>query len=288
LKWRCPIPELPEVEAMAVYLDNRVSGMRISNVQVYRGRYLPEEQANDLEDRLIERVCRRGKYLIFKLDIGMLVCHNAMSGYWDLENDPWTFDYVEGKRTATEKDVRVDIRVYNDGPEFMRTLRRIRFHDSRLFGSLQYWPKAKEVSDVPAMKKLGPEAIATMMDTRGRELLTSDHLVVNCSKSKTTIKDVLIDQRIVSGIGNIYATEALWRAHMNPWMDAKDASEQQIGHLFTCIQNVLKRSIDTGINYKEFLKIYRKKLCERCSSKVEKANLSGRSTYFCRSCQSVS
>jgi formamidopyrimidine-DNA glycosylase len=279
------MPELPEVEAMASYLNSRVSGTRILKAQVHRGRYLPEEQTNDLEDHLIISVNRRGKYLIFQLDVGFLVCHNAMSGFWDLEEEPWTFDYVEGKRTATEKDVRVSIKICKNGSLALETS-RIRFHDSRLFGSLQYWSQAKTYRDVKPLRDLGPDAVLTsrQLANERHDLWTLSEFAGICAEESRSIKEVLMDQRVVAGIGNIYSTEALWQSKIDPRRSGSEISVDELARLHLAVVNILYRSINGGIDYKNFLRVYRQKKCE-CGQTILNEKICGRSTYFCENCQ---
>lgn len=266
---------------MAVYLHNRVTGMEIVSAIVHRGDYLSETQAEALVGRRIESVRRRGKYLLFRLDMGILICHNAMSGYWDLEHDPWTFDYVEGKRVATERDVRVSI-VVRDREKIWR----IRFHDSRLFGSLKYY---KRVDTATQLSGLGPEPVVTLrgIHNDAQSIWNILDWKASCTEDKRPVKEILMDQREVVGIGNIYATEALWRAGVNPWRPGNELVTEELVRVMDEAKVVLMKSIESGIDYKSILNVYRQKTCPKCFSSIEKEKLAGRSTYFCRKCQKV-
>lgn len=276
---------------MAEYLHARLvrGGFlhRIQDVEVLRGKYLPEEQSRDICGQLIRDLGRRGKYLIFYLERGLLLGHNAMSGFWDLAEDPWAFDYVEGKRFPTESDVRVNITLRPDVP-FFPQMKRLRFHDSRLFGSLQYWPDIKRIEDIPKIGKLGPEAIQTRHSSVVDVKWTSLDLHSSISKRPhKEIKEIMMDQHEVSGIGNIYATEALYRARVSPWKIGQDISDEDVWNILLEVQKVMTFSLGCNVRYREFLRCYRQEECDVCESSIEKAKLAGRSTYFCRKCQDV-
>ena len=283
------MPELPEVDAMAEYLSGRISSLVIDRVEVRRGKYLPDDQPNEITGQRIHWVARQGKYLIFGLDRGLMVGHNAMSGFWDLADEPWTFDYVEGRRTATEQDVRVEMDLLQVTPSGTGPVRKLRYHDSRLFGSLKYHGVPADchpwsVGRLDNLAKLGPDALWTphsMIDQQW----TADHLLESCRDNKREIKDILMDQREVAGIGNIYATEALWAAKMNPWTRGKDLQSNRVVHVWLAVREVMTKSIRSKIDYRGFLRCYRQKECSRCRQKIERKEIKGRTTYFCPKCQ---
>ena len=212
------MPELPEVDLMVSRLQKQV-GKRINEIQISRGKYLRETPRGPIplvSGQWINEIHRRGKFIIFHLTHGTLVCHNAMSGFWDTEDEPWTFDYVEGKRQATPRDVRVQMHLgthYTWSGVENRT--NLRFHDARLFGSLRYYDTL-DISKIPSLKDLGPEAITTEHSYLGAMKWNILDLVTVVVSNERPIKDILMNQKNVAGIGNIYATEALFRAGINP------------------------------------------------------------------------
>lgn len=274
------MPELPEVEMMAQFLSENIDKrvLPVQDVVVHRGKYLPGDEGRRLmeEGFGIFDVRRRGKYLLFRMAKGYLVCHNAMSGYWDFENISWTFDYVEGKREANERDVRVTLVTPNQ---------KIRFHDSRLFGSLRYYPDVKFAEEIPPLAKLGPEAtlIGEVIPTKA---WTAKSLLDWCEKRKEhEIKRLLMEQDVVAGLGNIYATEILWHCQIDPRRKAKDINEKQASRIVRTTESLLKHALDCEVKYDEYLQVYRRKMCRRCRGEISKVKLSGRSTYFCPNCQ---
>ena len=117
------MPEMPEVEVMTQNLQKFV-GKTIKEITIDKNkRYLGPDQIVKTLGQKINGVFRRGKFMVFMLEHGAILAHNAMSGYWDTVDTPWTFDYVEGKRVSKDSDVRAMF-LLEDG-------RVIRFHDAR-------------------------------------------------------------------------------------------------------------------------------------------------------------
>lgn len=225
----------------------------------------------------LQGVFRRGKFMVFMLEDRALLAHNAMSGYWDELDDPWTFDYVEGKRKPAETDVRAMIEL--EDPRSHKTF-ILQFHDSRKFGSL---------------KVLTPEELSKKLSTLGPDALPSKHLyepttVVDEERfdgtldSNRPVKDLLMDQSRIAGVGNIYAAEALWRAKMSPFTPGAALFTKERNELLGHIQCVLREALDRKLDYGS-LSIYRRKKCPRCDGDVACEKLKGRATYYCQRCQ---
>jgi formamidopyrimidine-DNA glycosylase len=271
------LPELPEVETMVQKLRKWLpEGSYISYASQCDPRYLKELGDLKSVDGKVRAVYRRGKFIIFDMDRGTLVCHNAMSGFWDVDYDPWTFDYVEGKRTSSEKDVRVELRVKHLGKDF-----KLRFHDARKFGSLRFsdW-------EFPMLDKLGPEAIetpCTLPNKLGKWNIID--LGIACD-SKRTIKEILMDQENVAGIGNIYANEALWYARVNPWTTGEKLVRDHdlLQKVHGSAVYVLQRALNFDLWYGA-LSVYRRKECKICGSGIIAEKIKGRGTYRCPRCQ---
>lgn len=280
------MPELPEVETMVAYLRERAIDGRIVDVRVKRnpgGRYLGDTSFTIpvLVSQTLHTVGRRGKYMIFHLSEGIMVCHNAMSGYWDIKGDEWCFDYVEGARTAKDSDVRVEIDVVCD-----KERKTIRFHDSRLFGSLKYYD-VRSIQEIPALKDLGPEALNTVnvdltIDPSMKEWNILD--AVCMFNQKVEIKHALMDQHAVAGFGNIYASEALHWAGISPFRITKTLTTDEWQKLFENGQYVLQAALTRKLDYSK-LEVYRQKTCFPCQTPIIKKDLRGRSTYYCPNCQ---
>lgn len=284
------MPELPEVEIMCQRLDASVVGSRICEVRVpflYGKRIFPSGIPAP-GDQEINGVFRRGKYLLISMSAGVFVSHNAMSGYWDVSDDPWTFHYVEGKRAVLSSDIRFELGL-TDG-------RRIRFHDTRKFGSLDFHQGPRCWDKIAAIQKLGVE----LMDTEQQLVRPVQDLSVltrSISADKRPIKSVLMDQAVIAGVGNIYSTEALWRASVCPWSPSDSLDEAKVVGVLTALQECLREALAHNLRYPEYLKVYREKFCEACDvsrisgerggyvHRISKGKLDGRSTYYCKKCQ---
>lgn len=279
------MPELPEVETMVRYLRERAIDGEIKDVRIGRnpkGRYLGNIGGGHwLKGLILHTVGRRGKYMTFHVNGGIVVAHNAMSGYWDIKGDEWCFDYVEGARKARDSDVRVEIDVLCD-----KELKTVRFHDSRLFGSLKYYA-VRSVEEIPALAALGPEAIDTVnFDlTADKSKLHWNILDAVCLfNQKVEIKHALMDQRAVAGFGNIYAAETCWRAGVNPFRITKTLTTDEWQYIFESGQRILREALERKLDYSG-LRVYRQQKCYCCKGEIQKKDLRGRSTYFCPSCQ---
>lgn len=265
------MPELPEVEVMTGRVNAWSAGFVIRKAEVLRqnGKY----QVDGIEGCGVLAVFRRGKQMIFQLTGDkVLIAHNAMSGYWDTSDDPWTFNYVEGKRTAADKDVRVQFTLDSG--------RVLRFHDSRLFGNMHMgtWLDAVKLSN-----ELGPEAIATKRMFPLAPVLNPLDLAVNC-KTKKAIKQVLLEQELLAGVGNIYAAESLWVSQIHPLTPANQLNTNELCGLTEAIQGVLKSALGRNLAY-DGLMVYRRKNCSVCSTEIKSVEVAKRATYFCPSCQ---
>lgn len=278
------MPELPEVEIMVRYLRERAIDGRVTDVRIHRnpkGRYFRNiGTAFDLKGQTIHTVGRRGKFIIFQFSKGLLVCHNAMSGFWDIKGDEWCFDYVEGARKSKDADVRFEIDVVCD-----KELKTLRYHDARLFGSAEWYP-VRSIEEVPKLAKLGFEALDTVnvdltIDKSKRSWCILDVCMFN---PKHEIKLALMDQSALAGIGNIYASEILHWAGIHPFRKCKSLSTDEWEKIYVTVPVILQAAIDRKLSYKE-LAVYRRKICQDCDGPVFSMELKGRNTFWCTICQ---
>lgn len=277
------MPEMPEVETMVDRLQ-KYCGMTIRSVSVLDGatdRYLPGGERLHLVGQKVNGVFRRGKFMVFMLDRGALLCHNAMSGYWDSLDEPWTFDYVEGDRISTGADVRVKILLSRPEAE-LTTAQCLRFHDARKFGQLRYLDPgalAKKLDD------LGPEMVNSKHSYQPSETITRDGFVRRFQIGRKPIKAALMEQKNVTGIGNIYAAEALHMAGIDPHKKGHDCSPDELTRLFLCCQVALNDALDRKLDYSKLV-IYRRSNCSKCGAPVMSDDtIGGRTTYYCAVCQ---
>ena len=283
------MPELPEVETMVGRLQGIVGWTVIGSTvdgrmsEKARKKYLPGVEQFDLNGQKITGVYRRGKFIVFMTTSGALLSHNAMSGYWDAADEPWTFDYVEGKREAGPSDVRVTLKLkpHDDIFAIISGWKELRFHDARMFGSLHYVDPARLAEK---LSELGPDAIDTPNLYEPRCYLTTFRSLEEVLDTKKPLKEALMDQGRVAGIGNIYAAEALWAARLSPHRSARSLNHDEFDSLFSSIRSVLEQALERKLNY-DGLKVYRRKVCPRCQSPITAEKLKGRTTHWCPTCQ---
>ena len=270
------MPELPEVETTRVGITPHIIGSPINEV-VIRNRNLrwpvTSGLAKKLQGHKIHSVTRRGKYLLLALDTGTVIIHLGMSG---------SLRIVE-TGTPADKHDHVDILFANG--------QCLRYHDPRRFGCI-LWTK-----DEPLQHKL----IVSM----GPEPLTDDfsaqHLFELSRNKKAAIKTFIMDSKVVVGVGNIYASEALFRAGIHPKRAAGKVSKARYEQLTRDIVEVLSEAISQGgTTLKDFvggdgkpgyfqqtLAVYGREgeACVKCGAAVKCIVLGQRSTYFCSQCQ---
>jgi formamidopyrimidine-DNA glycosylase len=217
------MPELPEVETVRRGLALKMSGRRILRADLRRPdlrRPFPPALAQRLDGTRIGALGRRGKYILIELDTdGLLLLHLGMSGR-----------------------VTVGTSAVPDAPHDHVVLRLddgtvIRFNDARRFGSIDYLKRGEE-GQHPLLAALGPEPLEAEF--------TGAYLATALAGRMTPIKSALIDQRIVAGLGNIYACEALFRAGISPRRLAASVGRGRAERLATGIRSVLLEAIEAG------------------------------------------
>jgi formamidopyrimidine-DNA glycosylase len=272
------MPELPEVEYVARQLRRELIGRHFTEARVRWHGTVQGMEPRDFEARLHGRrvlaVGRRAKYLLLDLDDATtLVIHRGMSGNLVFaahgEDDPYA-------RVAFTLD---------DG-------RTLLYSDPRKFGRLAL----VATQDLPArFARLGPEPLDPSF--------TTDELVARLAGQRRTLKALLLDQRIVAGLGNIYADEALFRARLHPLRTGASLSRIEVERLREGIQKVLLSGIEhggttfgrhrdvfneAGRNL-EHVEVYRRagEPCPRCGRAIERITVAQRGTHFCPHCQAA-
>jgi formamidopyrimidine-DNA glycosylase len=270
------MPELPEVETICRGISPYVVGKKITDV-IIRDRRLRLPVPRGLEKNLIGRkLCgleRRAKYMVFRFDRGSLILHLGMTGSLRILTrgvSPTRHDHADfifGENTC------------------------LRFRDPRRFGCI-LWTKDAPLQHA-LLRHLGPEPL-------GREL-TGAYLFAKSRKRTQAIKTFLMDSRLIAGVGNIYANEALFAAGILPGKKAGRLSKAQCTKLATAIKNVLKRAIAKGgttlrdyVNgqgepgyFRIELKVYDRagEPCRRCGTIIKSQRHGQRSSFYCPACQ---
>jgi formamidopyrimidine-DNA glycosylase len=271
------MPELPEVETTRRGIEPHVTGVRVREVVVRRGdlRQPVSASIHDLEGQRILSVGRRSKYLLLGIgDRSTLLIHLGMSGSLRL-TDP-TEDW--------KKHDHVGITLENG--------KQLRFHDPRRFGLILRLTEADPLTHA-LLENLGPEPL--------EDDFTVDQLKSACAKRSAAIKLVIMDSKVVVGVGNIYASEALFRAGILPKIPANRLTRPRLQKLVTAIREVLADAIlEGGTTLRDFLNsdgkpgyfkqrlfVYERKgePCRVCGTPITHAVLGQRSTYWCPRCQ---
>ncbi len=261
------MPELPEVETIKVGLSKKIVGLKIKKVEVLSPKSFLGD-IKDVEGRKVTDIIRRAKMLSITLDNDLkLLIHLKMSGQLILDGVP-------------TKSTRV-IFHFEDGTKLL-------FNDQRKFG----WIKV--ISDDSHFDKLGPEPL--------EKDFTYEVFKTQILKRKNTpIKVVLLDQEIISGIGNIYACEAVFISKIDPRRKVSDLKDIELKNLYKAVVEVLQKGVNLGgsssVHYVNiegvrgtFLEeafVYKReyKPCKVCGTTLEKLKLGGRGTAFCPNCQ---
>lgn len=274
------VPELPEVETIRRQLAPVVEGREIISVSVADPRWVqpakPRAFAQLLAGHKITAVGRRGKYFAVELDDdSTLVMHLRMTG---------NLLYLSEKSALPRPYLRGSLLLDNGAA--------LAFVDPRRFGTAEVLPSSAAVERYFA-DRLGPEPFDTAF--------TGQHLHRLTRGRKTSIKAILLDQRQMAGIGNIYADEALFRAGISPRLRAQRLTRTECDRLRDCVRDALRAGIDAkGASIDDFRDAYgvqgsfqdqflvhrREGLpCPNCRATIIKTTVSGRGTYICRDCQ---
>jgi formamidopyrimidine-DNA glycosylase len=275
------MPELPEVETVARGLQKEVAGRRILSITIGKSDFIdnPADIERELPGRIIREVRRYGKFLLLRLtaaekagqpdDESALLVHLGMTGML------WPRPVSEPQLKHTHVVMLLD-----DG-------RELRFIDARRFGRIAYL--AKEVLQKELLRfgadplEAGLEEFQHRMDRRAR------------------VKALLLDQRVLRGVGNIYADESLWKAKIHPAHLGARLTPTQVKELYRALQDILKKAIVLrGSSISDFLdadgqpgeyqrhhRVYGRegKSCARCKTLIRRVIVAGRSSYFCPHCQ---
>ncbi|MBE8597264.1 bifunctional DNA-formamidopyrimidine glycosylase/DNA-(apurinic or apyrimidinic site) lyase [Xenorhabdus sp. BG5] len=268
------MPELPEVETSRRGIEPHLVGnvIQYAEVRNARLRWPVSEQIMTLSDRPVLSVQRRAKYLLLELPEGWIIIHLGMSGSLRVLLDA----------QPPAKHDHVDL-VMADG-------KILRYTDPRRFGA---WLWSDNLKACSVLAHLGPEPLSEQFD--------GEYLYTVSRNKKAAIKSWLMDNKVVVGVGNIYANEALFVAHILPERPVHSLTQQEAYLLVDIIKQILRRSIEQGgTTLKDFLQsdgkpgyfaqelfVYGKKgeLCPVCGEKIECVKLGQRSTFFCRQCQ---
>lgn len=269
------MPELPEVETIRTQLERLVVGKKILGIATDTPKMLlpsPAEVAKAVVGARITKIARRAKLIQFFLSNGqILIGHLKLTGR-----------LLVRKKTDPKDDWRRITLSLSDGLE-------LRFADLRKFGWLKLIADKEELAKI--LSEFGPEALG----------IKAGELAGILAASRRPVKIALMDQAKISGIGNIYANDALWLAGIDPRTPASRLDSNTAGQLYKAILKVLKLGLKYGGasdqfyldakgakgHYQEHFLVYGQegKPCAKCGEKIKKFSLGGRGTYWCSNCQ---
>ena len=281
------MPELPEVEVVRAGLERHVLGATIARVDVLHPRPVrrdprgPDGFTLALAGRRIEAARRRGKYLWLPLDNGdALLAHLGMSGQL----------LVQPPDAPDERHLRV--RLALDGAAEGRPFKELRFVDQRMFGGLSVSTGGADLP--PEIAHIARDPLDPAFD--------DDDFVRRVRRRSSGVKRLLLDQSLVSGVGNIYADEALWRAGLHGERAGERLTAAQVRSLLAHARTVMTDALDQGgtsfdalyvnVNgesgyFDRSLNAYGREgePCGRCGAPIRRMAFMNRSSYFCPACQ---
>jgi formamidopyrimidine-DNA glycosylase len=258
-----PMPELPEVEIVRRELAG-LQGSTIVRLESNDRRVF--DRRRDIVGRVVREVGRRGKWLRLELDDGLVFSHLGMTGDWALRG-------AEDAALPFER-VRMDL-------ERRGKITSARYTDPRRFGRF-----IATAEDIGAWRELGPDPWLDGIDEA--------RLLAVLNKRKRAVKEVLLDQSLLAGVGNILAIEALWNAKIDPRTPARRMNASDVHAMATGLHAIIARTIRYDENMaqgkrhaKAPFRIYgrAKEPCPRCGTILRQVVLGGRGTTFCPHCQ---
>lgn len=270
------MPELPEVETTRRGIGPLAVGCRVAALKIYDSRLrwpVPPTLARKLAGRRIDALDRRSKYLLFRVGRNTLLLHLGMTGSLR------AFTRVPPRQPHDHFDLVLDSGV------------TLRYRDPRRFGALLWLPAPAAAH--PLLASLGPEPFDPRCDAR--------YLWAATRRRTAAIKLALMDNRLIVGVGNIYANEALFRAGIRPTTRANRVSQVRYGRLLEAVRTTLDEAIAKGGStlrdyvdsrgepgyFQSDYRVYGRegKPCRACGTAIKTVRLGGRATSFCPRCQ---
>jgi formamidopyrimidine-DNA glycosylase len=270
------MPELPEVETTRRGLAPHVVGRRVASIRIYDPRLrwpVPSDLPKRLAGRTIDRLDRRSKYLLFRLGTDTLLVHLGMTGSLRVLTRP------APRRPHDHVDIVLDSGA------------TLRYHDPRRFGAMLWVPGAADTH--PLLARLGPEPFDPAFD--------ADYLWRETRRRSAAIKLAVMDNRLVVGVGNIYANESLFRARIRPTTPVNRVAKARLARLVAEIRATLTDAIAKGgstlrdyvdsdgregcFQLEHFVYGRAGEPCRVCASTIRTIRLGGRATSYCPRCQ---
>ncbi len=309
------MPELPEVEYTVRQMQESLIGATIQSVEIFWERTIGHPGVEDflaeIAGRQIVKVRRRAKYIVIDLSGSLiLIMHRRMTGNLLLLPAGWQADLRLKERDPAGwlrqgpifrppvgEEVEADLLslpqpLYCRVVFYLEDHRQLLFNDLRKFGKISLWPQDQEKE---IFSELGPEPLAAEFT------VSSLQLALDTRKSAKPLKQILLQQEIIAGLGNIYVDEALYQAGIHPERRSDSLSMGEIAQLHKGIITVLTQGIEHGgTSFSDYRDLWGKKgknadhllvyqhsgrACERCGQEIKRIVIAQRSTHFCPGCQ---
>jgi formamidopyrimidine-DNA glycosylase len=276
------MPEIAEVETVRQVLRKRIIKRQIKNVNILYDRIIEsdlEEFKKIIPNLTFKEILRRGKWLIFDLDEYYLCSHLRMEGKY----------FIKSHDEVIDKHEHVIIEL-DDGYD-------LRYADVRKFGRMNL-VKKELLDTLEGINKQGREPVDNDLC---KDKLTKEYLYEKVHDKKLPLKELLLDQTIISGLGNIYADEVAFGASLNPLIEGNKLSLDDCQRIITSARKIISKAISEGGttirsytsslgvtgNYQNFLMVHKREgePCLVCGNTIKRIKVGGRSTYYCPKCQ---
>jgi len=308
------MPELPEVETIVRDLNKSVLGQKIEDVwsdfkkitrlrQGFGGQVKKPSFKNfkkEIKGRKILKIRRRGKNIIFELSGNkILLIHQKLTGHLLIGN--WKLSRLTGSRLAGKIEnweplkkgpLEEPVNRYIHLMFWLSSGLMLALSDLRKFAKAELWDK-KDLEESEGFKSLGPEPL--------EKSFTFEKFKETLRQAQGKIKQVLMDQNVIAGIGNIYSDEILWQSKIHPFHDVSKLKKDELKRIFQATKEILPKAIKLGgesiSDYRRLSgepgyfdkerKVYRRtgEKCLRCGTIIKRVKLAGRSAHFCPKCQ---
>lgn len=272
------MPELPEVETVRKQLLNHLKNKTIKSINIIHNNVFENQDINKIKEEIknqtINDIKRRGKWLIFELDNYNLLSHLRMEGKYLYRN-------------INDEINKHELIIFNIDDAF-----ELRYKDTRKFGKM-YLIKKEDLEKNSPLTKLGLEP----WDKK----LTTKYLKEKLKNKSLPIKTTLLDQTIITGIGNIYANEILFLSKINPHKKSKELNNKELESIIENTKKVLEKAIkeggttirsytsEEGVSgkFQNNLLVHKREneKCPNCNTPISNDKIGGRSTYYCKKCQ---
>lgn len=299
------MPELPEVETTVRDLNKKVLGRTFLDVWTDWNKMVRLRQGfggqvkkpkdfkafkKEIIGRKIKKIKRKGKNIFFELSGNKtLLIHQKLTGHlllgnWQLKEGKWKLKIPGPLDDPMNRFLHLIFWLDNG--------QQLALSDLRKFAKVELWDSRKLIES-KEFKDLGPDPL--------EESFTFQKFQEILKKKKGKIKQVLMDQAVISGIGNIYSDEILWQAEIHPFAETSKLIETELKEIYQAAKKILKKAIELGGEsisdfrrisgekgyFDKERKVYRREgeKCSRCGTKIRRVKIGGRSTHYCPTCQ---